>query len=252
MLRSIVERISRGMVLRRRLPKQFGGDVLYVSPDASLRHWRLDMQKIDPQLFNLLPSIVKPGDVVWDVGANVGIFAFASAALAGSGGHVVAVEPDCWLVSLLQRSAVRSSSERSEVAVLPAAVSDHLGVARFNIAMRGRAASHLAGLGRIESGGSRETTLVMAVTLDWMMNHLPAPNVLKIDVEGAENLVLRGGSQLLDLVRPTIVCEVGRTLIDEVTQIMTTFRYEVIDLDLQDGKPFSDSRAFWNILAKPL
>lgn len=251
MLRSIAERISRGVVLRRRLPKEVGGDVLYVTPDARLQHWRLNMRRIDPQLFKLLPSIVQPGDVVWDVGANVGIFSFASAALAGNGGQVVAVEPDSWLATLSRRSAARSSVARSEVAVLSAAVSEQLGLASFNIASRGRAASHLAGLGRVEAGGSRETILVVTVTLDWMLEHLRAPNVVKIDVEGAENLVLRGGSKLLASVRPLILCEVGRTLVDEVTHIFTKNKYETIDIDGQDGESSSDDRTFWNLLARP-
>lgn len=251
MIRSMVERLSRGVVLRRRLPREFGGDVIYVTPDASLRHWRLDMRKIDPQLFNLLPKIIKPNDVVWDVGANVGIFSFAAAALAGSGGHVLAIEPDCWLVSLLRRSSARRSPERSEVEVLPAAVSEAVGVVKFSIARRGRAASHLAGLGRVQAGGQRETTTVMAVTLDWLLEQYRAPQVIKIDVEGAENLVLRGAPKMLKQIRPTLVCEVGRELFDEVSGLLRGAGYAITDLDAEDGLSTSRDRQFWNILARP-
>jgi FkbM family methyltransferase len=251
MLRTIVERLSRGVVLTRRLPREFGGDGIYVSPDASLRHWRLDVRKIDPQLFALLPRIVKRGDVVWDVGANVGLFSFAAAALAGEAGSVVAIEPDAWLVLLLRRSAAAAPPQRAKVEVVPAAVGERVGLAQFNIARRGRAASHLAGLGRVQAGGSRETTTVVIVTLDWLLDQFPAPQVLKIDVEGAENLVIRGAKKILNEVRPVIVCEVGRMLIDEVSSALTAARYDIIDLDADRRTPASPARDFWNILARP-
>src|SRR5580704_3269634 len=94
--REFAERVSRGVVLRRRLPRHFHRLPLYVSPEAGLRFWRNDMQKVDPLLFRMVEELVKPGSVVWDVGANVGLFAFGAAALAGVHGFVLAIEPDIW------------------------------------------------------------------------------------------------------------------------------------------------------------
>lgn len=251
MIRTIVERMSRGVVLRRRLPARFGGDVIYVTPDASLRHWRFDMEKIDPQIFNLLPRIVRPGDQVWDVGANVGIFGFAAANLAGTNGKVLVIEPDTWLVSLLRRSAQRASGPRADIEVLPVAIGDRVCMTRFNIARRGRAASHLAGVGRVQAGGLRETITVPCVTLDWLLEQYSPPEVLKIDVEGAENLVLRGGARVLTSARPRIVCEVGQSLAREIYAAFNDVGYEVIDLDAEGGKTPKPDRAFWNVLAQP-
>jgi hypothetical protein len=62
MLRRILERCSRGVVLKRRLPARFGRQAVYVSPDASLRYWRLDLGKIDPELLDLVARLVQPGD----------------------------------------------------------------------------------------------------------------------------------------------------------------------------------------------
>src|SRR4030095_9196737 len=102
-------RLSRGIVVRRRLPARFGGRVLYVSPDASLRFWRRGIQTTDPGLLALCEEVVAPGQCVWDVGANVGVFAFAAAHLAGPSGTVLAVEPDPWLAALLKRTAEGSA-----------------------------------------------------------------------------------------------------------------------------------------------
>lgn len=92
--RRLAERLSRGRVLKRHLPREFGGGSVYVTPDAALRFWRQNLYKADPMLFDAARELVRPGDVVWDVGANVGLFSFATAALAGPTGQVLAIEPD--------------------------------------------------------------------------------------------------------------------------------------------------------------
>src|SRR5437016_1521015 len=104
-LRTIAERASRNWVLRRRLPRDLGGRSLYVSPDAALRFWLPGGEHMDPLLFKLARQFVKPGTIVWDVGANVGLFSFAAAALAGEAGSVLAIEPDPWLASLMNRTS---------------------------------------------------------------------------------------------------------------------------------------------------
>ncbi len=134
--------------------------------------------------------------MVWDVGANVGLFSFAAASLAGPEGRVVALEPDAWLVQLLRRSASRQPAGSAPVEVVPAAIAAALSVRTLCLASRSRAANYLADFGTIQTGGSREQQSVIAVTLDWLLESFPVPSVVKIDVEGAELEVLEalGGS----------------------------------------------------------
>src|SRR3954463_7048765 len=105
-VRRLVEKFSRGRVLKRRLPRDLGGGLLFVSPEAGgLKYWRRDLNATDPELLALAREVVVGGARVWDIGANVGLFAFAAAFLAGPGGSVVAVDADIDNAALLQRSA---------------------------------------------------------------------------------------------------------------------------------------------------
>ncbi len=252
MLRALAERLSRGRVLRRRLPARFGGQPLYVSPDASLRFWRPGLSRTDPELLGWVDELVEPGAAIWDVGANVGLFAFAAAHRAGPDGSVLAVEADEWLSSLLHRSAAAGAAPTAPVEVLTAAVAEKLGVAEFRIARRGRAGSHLASVpGSGETGGARASRRVITVTLDWLLGYFPPPRLLKIDVEGAEAACLSGASRVLAEVRPTILCEVHEPNTERVAELLRDHRYEMFDAALPAARREPLERPTWNTLAVP-
>ena len=75
---------------------------------------------------------------VWDIGGNVGLFAFAAAAL---GVRVLAVEADTWVVDLLRRSAHLNGLP---VRVLSVAVADTIGVSESHLSSEGRASNSSA------------------------------------------------------------------------------------------------------------
>lgn len=228
MFRSLLEKLSRNIILRQRLPSRVGGGVVFVSPDSALRYWRWDLEKATKELFDFAAEFVKEGDTVWDVGANVGMFTFASTFQAKSNGFVAAIESDTFCVDLLRRSASAKSEDRAKIMVLPAAVSDSVGIAEFHIAKRGRSVNYLASSqDSTQTGGLRETVSVMTVTLDWLSDRLPPPKVLKIDVEGAETNVLRGAEQLLSKYKPIILCEVLEYNADACTDIFHAYGYSL-------------------------
>jgi FkbM family methyltransferase len=251
-IRNLLERISRGVVLKRRLPAELGGLVLLVSPDASLKYWKRDLQKIDPVLLGAARTLVNPADVVWDIGANIGLFTFASAGLAGIGGQVLAIEPDPWLSDLLRRSSDLNGNSGCSINVLTVAVGDQLGDATLNIARRGRATNFIAGHEpSTQAGGVRSVVKVMSVTLDWLLDRWPAPSVVKIDVEGAEASVLRGARKLLHEVRPRIMCEVSGANRDEVTSILTAAGYALYDAEQDWPDSGKIVQCAWNTIALP-
>ena len=66
----------------------------------------------------LSSEFVRPGDVVWDIGANLSLFTVAASHNASPAGHVLAVEPDILLARLLRRSA-SANHAIAQVDVLP-------------------------------------------------------------------------------------------------------------------------------------
>jgi FkbM family methyltransferase len=182
----------------------------------------------------LAAELIRPGDTVWDIGANVGLFTFAAAAAAGPAGQVLAVEPDVQLVSLLRRSAAANRAV-APVSVLGTAVADEVGIGRFHVARRNRSTSYLDGFGTSQAGGSREVQIVPTVTLDWLAQRFPLPAVIKIDVEEAEVLALRGAGQVLRH-GVTVICEVASANAAAVGDLLRPHGYQLYDGDLEPAR----------------
>src|SRR5258707_10347990 len=115
LIRSVAEKLSRKRVLLRHLPRDFDSAPIHVSPDASLRLWS-PLLKSD--LFDLARQFVHPGDTIWDIGANVGLFTIAAAQRAGPNGNVISIEPDPWLAALLRRSISEQKSNVSPIQLM--------------------------------------------------------------------------------------------------------------------------------------
>lgn len=252
MIRRLIERLARGRAFRRRLPADVGGADLLVSPDAQLKYMRPGAAGFDEDLLRVVREHVRPESRVWDIGANVGVFAFAAAGLAVRG-DVVAVEADPWLAQLIRRSIRLPRNASLRVRVLSAAVSDRNGVADFHIAARGRASNSLAAAGgRSQAGGAREILTVPTITLDTLLESLPAPDLVKIDVEGAELMVLRGATRLLEEVRPTLYIEVGTDLAAEVAALLRQADYTLHDGAKPHAASTPSDSCHFNTLAIPV
>lgn len=169
---------------------------------------------------------------VWDVGANVGVFSVASAAL---GATVTAFEPDPWLCDLLERTRRLPENKSLDLSIVPAAVSNKDGIAQFMIAERGRASNALeeAG-GHGQMGGVRQKRLVPTFRLDTLCHTLARPDFIKIDIEGAELLALEGATELLQS-QPGLMIEVSERFVPQITSILRGAGYRLFDAEAMAG-----------------
>jgi hypothetical protein len=98
----------------------------------------------------------------------------------------------------------------------------------------------------------RETQTVPSVSLDWAAERIPPPDVLKIDVEGAELGVFQGAAKLLETKRPVVLFEsfVGESQ-DEITRILKRLGYTLYDCDLPAADRVPIEKAAVSTLAVP-
>ena len=121
-LRRIAELASRNRRFVKRLPVRFGRHRVVCSPDNNLRVLLPGDRGWDQRLLRYVDDLIKPGDVVWDIGANMGAFTFAAASKARA---VLAVEPDPFNISLLRQTMALAENAALPVTIISvAAASD--------------------------------------------------------------------------------------------------------------------------------
>jgi hypothetical protein len=91
----------------------------------------------------------------------------------------------------------------------------------------------------------------MTVSLDWLLERFPAPTVLKIDIEGAEALALRGARRLLAEARPRMLLEVYEDNAEEVGALLREHGYVMFDAELPSEARTALARPAYNTVALP-
>jgi FkbM family methyltransferase len=151
-----------------------------------------------------------PGDTVLDCGANIGIFTTMMAERVGPKGQVHSFEPDPVICEDLKR--VLHVNAFNWVTVNQMALSNTEGEALFckvtELDVR-RESSHLSVTGYSPEKTNTQEFSVPTTTLDaYVEKNGIFPKLIKIDVEGAEFLVLEGGRRCIEQHRPLLVIEV--------------------------------------------
>lgn len=143
---------------------------------------------------SLFESTMMPGDIVFDIGANVGFYTLLASELVGPGGHVYSFEPVPRNINFLKEHL--RLNKVTNATIIERAVSETNGEAYFDD-------SPDNSMGRLAISGSRT---VRTVTIDSLVSagQLPGPDSLKIDVEGAEAQVLTGARATLQKFHPKI------------------------------------------------
>jgi FkbM family methyltransferase len=186
---------------------------------------------------------LKPGNVFYDIGANAGFFSVLAARQVGEKGRVYACEP-------LPENADTIQSQFDlnglfQCTLVRAAVSEREGKVAF---ARGADTStaHMAG-GEGNQGASFE---VESITIDAFAERNARPDFVKIDVEGAELLVLRGATGvLLRGCRPLFLIEFhGDDLARECMAFLRTYGYRILGLGRE---PVGETNLPHHVLAVP-
>jgi FkbM family methyltransferase len=186
-------------------------------------------------MFAGLARLIAPGSVAHDVGGNIGLYARFMAQAFGAA-KVITFEPMTANRALLAEN-IRIGGCESRITLLPYALSDHAGeaVLQIDTVQSGSAALDDVTHGRPSEGHEHyglpaQTETVPLRRLDDLVasGEAPPPRFIKVDIEGAEAMFLRGAMDTLRTHRPRLAIELhGLDVAREVLTILDGQGYGV-------------------------
>lgn len=175
----------------------------------------------EPEIAYLIKSLIKPGDVVLDIGANVGLHTVNFARATGPEGHVYAFEP---VARMAERNSLNCAlNGLANVTIVDCALGDENGAVAMNVntsdgGMEGT--SSLLETVHVEKRPQHyETQEVRIRRLDDLIEELgPLSRLdfIKMDTEGFEPMVLKGAMETLRRHRPAMIIEAHSTRLAKV------------------------------------
>jgi len=254
-----VRRLVPNMALRVRHVE--AGSYLWVRLRHHLGLIARGARAYEARYVEALRLCVEPGDVVFDVGANIGFYAILFSRWVGSAGRVFAYEPDPDNVRLLRKNL--DANRCASCVVRPMALGATCGVSTFSRDVVTGQTGHTGTgptYGELQFRTGKEIPIEVRLrTLDAEIDRAAAvPDVVKLDAEGAEYEILSGGMRALREHRPLIVAETSNWRYEmsqgvrparASIELLRELDYVVFDLDR--GAPVGPSDQPWMVLAIP-
>lgn len=176
-----------------------------------------------------LPQLVRKGDTVIDIGANLGYYARPLARLTGPAGKVYAVEPMPPVLRVLRRNLGRCPN----VEILPYA----LGTEEREIRMANDSARETGYLGtgrNFVNDGGRTAGVEFSAPMrrgSELFAALERLDFIKCDIEGYEVVVMNEMRPLIEKFRPTVLIETGGENRPQIIELFTRLGYRGYTLD---------------------
>ena len=176
--------------------------------------------------YKILDTLLKPGDWVIDVGANIGHYTKRFSELVGEKGRVIAFEPVPTTFSLL--AANMQLLPNANVSLFNAAISDKIDTVGMSLP---QFEDGITNYYRAEITSSNDSALsVLTLSIDALsIEHAVA--LVKIDAEGHEPLVLSGMQQLIARYHPTLIIE------NPSEEIINKLKLEGYGIEKLDASP---------------
>lgn len=184
-----------------------GVSMTFTTPNALCRYRTASFSTKEPDTLKWIDSI-PANAVLWDIGANVGLYSIYAAKARDC--RVFAFEPSVFNLELLARN-IYLNGLQERIAIVPVALSDALGPSLFKMSSTAWGGA-LSTFGQdFDQHGGKLNSVFEYQTIGMTMNEavrllgIPAPRFIKIDVDGIEHFILRGGAEVLKSVQSVMI-----------------------------------------------
>ena len=169
------------------------------------------LREDDRDAFRVMQEVLRPGDVMLDVGANVGVYSVRAGVLVGPEGRVYSFEPVPTTLERLRQTIAINTAQN--VTVIPKAITNECGIVQINV-YEGEGLSGWSTLGRHPMVRPDGATVTPAVAIDVEAETLDEfcaregighVRLCKVDVEGFEPNVFEGATRMLSEQRIDVV-----------------------------------------------
>jgi len=194
--------------------------------------WSLDLREgidlaiylnvYEPETIKTLAHIIKPGNIVLDIGANIGAITLPLARYVGEFGRVISFEPTVWAYDKLEKnlSLNPSLSQRVKAEQMMLLETEQQApefvYSSWNLTVEEDDSTHPQHKGRL-----METNGVKGLSLDQYLEEHPVDKIdlIKLDVDGYELSVLKGARKTISFYRPKIILEMAPYIQEEKQQL---------------------------------
>lgn len=196
-------------------------------------YWLYKNYYLDTLEFNFIGSIIRPNDVVFDIGANIGIYSFWFSKCTNNNGKIYSFEPD--EANMARFKYAIDLNNIKSIYPQQIALSNTIGKAKFSIGL-----DEQNGLLNDTQVNVEQFKMVDTNTLDNFCteNSVDVINYLKMDVEGAEWFVLNGATSMLNQHKIKIIqLEINNQLlkynisVKQLVDYMGSFGYKLYRLN---------------------
>lgn len=191
----ILDKFAKGISLGNgeRIAQTSDGFPMHVYADDLIGRHLLMSGKFDRSVVQVLLDQSRPGDVLLDIGANIGYYSAVFLANV-RGSAAICIEPQPGIVDLLRKNIAQFGDDRASVTQV--GLADQDGRLRFHVNPSNRGASRISADGEIDIPVREASKALRAI---------PRVDLLKIDVEGFEERIFRSAEDELKRLRPRAI-----------------------------------------------
>ena len=208
-----------------------GGSLLFIYSRDFIGRMVYFFEDLDPKVTWVCQRILRPGDIMIDVGANVGLISIIAARLVGKTGTIHSFEPQPSLLDLFQQSI--KANLYNQIILHPVGLSDRNGKMSLKVPKNNYGKGSLS-----RDYPAAETIEIPIFKLSEYMKkyQLESIRLMKIDVEGHETQVIKGALELFKKVTPEVIIfefnEKNKKLLwkNDIIQILHSIGYEFYEI----------------------